>query len=261
MIRHKILLLTALVLGTVAAAQVKANEGLKNLIGRPAESSSPLTTAAEFREIIDAVPKQEFKEINERVFVFEIRYDEFAFPTIVSRSEDGTHIWNAFRLAAIPENVSAEELVGRLSKLLAVNGDWGDFFFSYDLERRVITFHGCIQVRHKLDQQSYLDHLVKMGQIAKETESLWSPAAWTRDLPRHVGQWRAENGIQLQLVDGERFQLIVSGTTTTGGYQIDGDQVVMQEDDGERLSGQIRFENANQFTLLVDGNATSFTRM
>jgi hypothetical protein len=262
MLRKSIILVVALILGLVSASQVGACDGLNALSGRPAEPTTAPTTLEEFRTLVDAVPKENFREISERVFAFDVKHGGFIFPTVTSRSPSGFYIWNAFRLAPIPKDVSAEVLADRLGKLLAASGERGDVFFSLAPETGMITLHGCIQVQGKVGEQDYIQHLLHMAEVAVETESLWNPELWTADQPKHVGQWEAKDqGMKLVLHGGNRFELVVGGQVTRGVYQMDGDALTMEDANGDKLTGQVHFDNANQFQLIVGENKNLFVRL
>jgi hypothetical protein len=262
MFRKQLTLTLALILGILSANQVLAFGDLKSLTGGAPVKESSITTLEEFKTILESVPKENFREINERVFAFEVKCSGFILPTVAVRTPSGNFIWNAFRLATIPADTPAEVMAERMMKLLAASGDAGDFFFSYDEEARMITLHGCIQVQGKINSQFYIDHLIVMGEFAAKTEKLWNPELWGADEPKHIGKWEAEaNGMTLDLQNANRFELTVGETVTKGSFNLDANQLTMEDSTGEKLTGEIKFDNPNQFQLIVEGNVTVFVRL
>lgn len=262
MFRKQLTLTLALILGILSANQVLAFADLRTLTGNSSVKESAITTLDEFKTILESVPKEKFREINERVFAFEIKTSGFALPTIAVRSPNGSFIWNTFRLAPVPADTPAEVLADRMMKLLAASGELGDFFFSYDAESRMITLHGCIQVHGKITTEFYLDHLSAMGTVVEKTEHLWNPEKWAADEPKHIGTWEAEsNGMTLKLQNADRFELIVGETVTKGSFKLDGNQLTMEDSTGDTLTGEIKFDNPNQFQLNVEGNVNVFVRL
>ncbi len=255
------LLLAALILGIVTASNVQAYDGFKSLSGRTAKASTERTTSEEFREILESLPKEDFREVSDNLWLMTVKIENFHFPTIVIRSEKGEVVWNCIRLAKLPSEIPADELVSRMSKLMSANGMDGDFFFSL-AEDMTIMLNGCIQLEGSLDREHYIQHLIRMGEIAVKHESLWNPEESSRDTPRHVGQWNSEcETMQLNLTEVHKFQLTVGKTVTSGKYSIKDNTIKMVDDNGDNLEGELIFDNANQFRLIVEGNSTTFARL
>ncbi|MDP1562919.1 MAG: hypothetical protein Q8M16_16190 [Pirellulaceae bacterium] len=262
MLRKHLTLTLALILGVLSANQVFAFDGFKALSGRAPTVESSLTTLDEFKTILNSVPKENFREVSDRVFVFEVKHAGFILPTIATRSPEGNFIWNAYRLAPIPEDVPAEKVAERMIKLLAASGEGGDFFFSVNEETRMITVHGCIQVHGKISTQFYIDHLIVMGDFAAKCENLWNPEKWDTDEPKHIGQWESEgSGMTLKLQPSNHFELIVGSNVTKGKFKLDGNTLIMEDSNGDKLSAEIKFDNPNQFQLIVADNTNIFVRL
>jgi hypothetical protein len=82
---------------------------------------------------------------------------------------------------------------------------------------------------------------------------------WFRWNPR---TWEAEaNGMTLDLQNANRFELTVGETVTKGSFNLDANQLTMEDSTGEKLTGEIKFDNPNQFQLIVEGNVTVFVRL
>lgn len=262
MSRKHLTLTLALILGVLSANQVLAFDGFKALSGQAPTEESSITTLDEFKTILDSVPKENFREISDRVFVFDVKHAGFILPTIAQRSPNGNFIWNAYRLAPIPEDVPAEKVAERMIKLLAASGEGGDFFFSVNEETRMITVHGCIQVHGKISAQSYIDHLIVMADFAAKFENLWNPEKWDADEPKHIGQWESEgSGMTLNLQPSNHFELIVGSNVTKGSFKLEGDTLTMVDSNGDKLSAEIKFDNPNQFQLIVANNTNVFVRL
>jgi hypothetical protein len=262
MFRKQLTLTLALILGILSANQVLAFGDLKSLTGGAPVKESSITTLEEFKTILESVPKEKFREINERVFAFEVKSSGFVLPTVAVRTASGKFIWNAFRLAQIPADTPAEVMAERMMKLLAASGDAGDFFFSYDEEARMISLHGCIQVHGKITSDFYIDHLIVMGEFAANTEKLWNPELWGADEPKHIGKWESQtNGMTLDLQPSNRFELTVDQNVTKGSFTLDATQLTMEDSTGDTLTGEIKFDNPNQFQLIVEGNVNVFVRL
>lgn len=262
MLRKHLTLTLALILGVLSANQVLAVDGFKALAGQAPVEESANTTLEEFKTILEAVPKENYREINERVFAFEVKHAGFILPTVAVRTPNGNFIWNAYRLAPVPTDTPAEILAERMMKLLAASGEGGDFFFSLDQESRMITLHGCIQVHGKISSDYYIDHLMVMADFAAKTENLWNPEQWGSDEPKHIGKWESEaSGMTLHLQNANRFELIVGENVTKGRFELDGNQLTMEDSSGEKLSAEIKFEGPNQFQLIVADNVNVFVRL
>lgn len=262
MLRKHLTLTLALILGILSANQVLVFGDLKALTDGAAVEESAVTTLAEFKTILESVPKENFREVNERIFAFDVRHSGFILPTVAVRTPSGNFIWNAFRLAPVPTDTPAEVMAERMMKLLAASGDAGDFFFSYDQESRMITLHGCIQVQGKITSEFYIDHLIVMGDFAAKTETLWNPEMWSADQPKHIGKWEAAaNGMTLDLRNANRFELTVGQNVTKGSFKLDANQLTMEDSTGDTLTGEIKFDNPNQFQLIVEGNVNVFVRL
>ncbi len=262
MLRKHLTLTLALILGLLSANQVFAVDGFKALAGRAPVEESSVTTLEEFKTLLESVPKENFRAATERVFLFDVKHAGFILPTVASRSPNGNFIWNAYRLAPVPNEVSAEKLAERMIKLLAASGEAGDFFFSIDEESRMISLHGCIQVHGKISSQYYIDHLIVMADFAAKNENLWNPEKWDSDEPKHIGKWESEgSGMTLHLQPSNRFELIVGQTVTKGSFKLEGNTLVMEDSNGDKLTADIKFDNANQFQLIVSDNTNIFVRL
>jgi hypothetical protein len=262
MTRNYLTLTLALILGVLSANQVFAFDGFKALSGRTPVEESSLTTLEEFKTLLESVPKENFREASERVFLFDVKHGGFILPTVALRSPNGNYIWNAYRLAPVPQDAPTEKVAERLVKLLAASGEGGDFFFSIDEETRMISLHGCIQVHGKISSQSYIDHLIAMGDFAVKTENLWNPEKWDADVAKHIGKWESEDsGMVLNLQPSDRFELVVGKTITKGNFKLEGSTLTMEDSNGETLIAEIKFDNANQFQLIVSDNTNIFVRM
>lgn len=262
MLRRNLTLTIALIIGALSANHVLAFDGFKALSGAAPVEESALTSLDEFKTILESVPKENFRAASERIFLFDVKHAGFILPTVALRSPNGNFIWNAYRLAPVPKDVPAEKLAERMMKLLAASGEGGDFFFSVDEESRMISLHGCIQVHGKISAQSYLDHLITMGDFVAKTENLWNPENWNADEPKHIGRWESEgSGMTLSLQNSDRFELIVGKTVTKGSYKLNGSELVMEDSNGDKLTAEITFDNPNQFRLIVANNTNIFVRL
>jgi hypothetical protein len=261
--RQTSILAICLLAGSLLASNINANDGLNALFNNPAANHNPSVafTADDLKEFVESIPTSNLKALSERAYRFDVEYGDFVFPTLVSTNEAGSVIWTSFNLAAIPEKSTPEEYSPVLLQLLSKNGEYGDYFFSYSEDNRMITLHGCIQVRSKITVQNLTDHLITLGEVASESKNLWSPALWGQDNPRHIGKWHsASHEMDLVLSPANRFELTSAGQVTAGSYRIDGDQVSMKDDRGDTIQGSIRFENANKFSILANGNEIDFVR-
>lgn len=262
MLRKHLTLTLALILGVLSANQVFAFDGFKALSGRAPVEESSITTLDEFKTILESVPKENFRAADERVFLFDVKHAGFILPTVALRSPNGNFIWNAYRLAPVPQDVSTDKLAERMMKLLAASGEGGDFFFSIDPETRMVSIHGCIQVHGKISAQYYIDHLMAMGDFVAKTENLWNPEKWDADEPKHIGQWESESsGMTLKLQPSNRFELVVGDSVTKGNFELDGNTLTMEDSNGEKLTAEIKFDNPNQFQLIVADNTNVFVRL
>jgi hypothetical protein len=80
-------------------------------------------------------------------------------------------------------------------------------------------------------------------------------------MPQHVGTWHAAaNNMMLSLTGSNSFELRVNGQVLSGQYTIDGDALIMQDTQGEKIQGNVRFDNANQFSLIINGAQIQFVR-
>lgn len=261
MFRKQLILTLALILGTMAASQVHARGDLKALANQEKPEAAVVITPEEFKQILEAIPKENLQELKEGVFAFDVNHAGFKLPFISVRTPSGIFIWNTIRLAPVPNDISPELMAQRMIKLLAASGEAGDFFFSFDEESRMITLHGCIQIQKKLTPEYYINHLITMVDIAIATENLWNPGKWDADEPKHIGRWESEaNGMTLNLKHADRFELIVGQNVTKGNFKLEDNSLTMQDSNGEKLTAQIKFDNPNQFRLIVDGNVNVFVR-
>jgi hypothetical protein len=259
-----LMLAICFITGCVLAARIEANEGLNSIFGGNTTSSLPAyaMTGERFKALLDQIPADEKKQLSDTAWEMTITYKDISFPALVHTNEKGNAIWARYNLAAIPENARPEEYTPYMLELMAKSGTFGDSFFSYDSEHRMIQVWGCIQVRSEVTVQELANHLIMLAEMSIETQSLWNPAQWGQDTPRHAGQWNAAaNGMVLVLDIANRFELRVNNNVTRGSYTIDGDSLSLVDDRGEKIDAQVRFDNANQFTLMVNGNEIGFVRM
>jgi hypothetical protein len=236
--RHNIIVTICFLAGSFLASNINANDGLNSLFNNTKSntnnSSSIAFTPADLKAFVDSIPTQNAEALNDTTYKFDVEYRDYSFPTLVQTNETGSIIWATFNLAPIPENSSPDEYAAILLKLLASNGEFGDFFFSYSEESRMITIHGCIQVRSTVTSQELTDHLIRMGDIAVEKQNLWNPSLWNQDNPRHIGTWHSESHkMDLKLAPSNRFDLTAGGNPMSGNYTIDGDQLTMTDGNGE----------------------------
>lgn len=264
--RHNIILAVCFLAGSFLASNINANEGLNSLFGgtnvKADEPSSIAFTPADLKAFVESIPAKNVNALSETAYTFDVEYRDYSFPTAVHTNDTGSIIWASYNLAPIPNEAAPDEYSNILLKLMSSNGEFGDFFFSYTEETRMITLHGCIQVRCKVTSQELTDHLIQMGEIAVERQNLWNPSLWNQNNPRHIGTWHSEmHQMDLILAPSNRFELIAGGQPMNGNYVIDGDELTMTDTSGETIVGNVRFDNANQFSILVNGNEIAFTRM
>jgi len=86
MFRKQLTLTLALILGILTANQVLAFGEFKSLTGNASVKESPIITPEEFKTILESVPQEKFREVNERVFVFEVKCHGFILPTVAVRT-------------------------------------------------------------------------------------------------------------------------------------------------------------------------------
>ncbi len=263
--RQTFILTICFLAGSFLASRTEANDGLNALFNNNntiSNDNSPIAfTPADLKAFVESIPTKNVAAVSETAYKFDVEYRDYSFPTVVHTNEAGTIIWASFNLAPIPENASPDDYSNILLKLLSANGEFGDYFFSYSEATRMITLYGCIQVRSKVSTQELTDHLIAMGEIAVDKQNLWNPTLWNQDDPRHVGSWHSESHkLDLVLAPSNRFELNAGGNPMAGNYAIDGDQLKMQDDKRETIQGNVRFDNANEFSILVNGNEIVFVR-
>lgn len=265
--RHNIILTICFLAGSLLASNINANEGLTAAFGNknniaPSDGSSIAFTPADMKSFVESIPAQNVKALADSTYRFDVEYKEITFPTLMHANEKGSIVWASFNLAPIPDTASPDEYSPILLKLLSSNGEYGDYFFSYSEDTRMITLHGCIQVRGKITNDDLTSHLINMGDVAIEKQNLWNPSLWNHDNPRHIGSWHSNtHKMDLVLSTSNRFELNTGGNPMKGNYAIDGDKLTMQDEKGETIQGEVRFDNANQFSILVNGNEIVFVRM
>lgn len=261
--RKSILMLAAsFITGCLLVARIEAHEGLNTIFGGNTSNLPPhAVTGEKLKSMIEQVPCENLNQLSPVAWEMVVTCNDLNFPTIIHTNESGSVIWARYNLAAIPENARPEEYTPCLLEMLAKNGTIGDCFFSYDPQYRMIQVWNCIQVRGEVTVEDLKNQLVMLADLAAGTRTLWDPTQWGQDAPRHTGQWNAAAaGMVLVLDNAGRFELRANNTVTSGNYTIDGDNMTMVDDRGEKISAQVRFDNANQFTLLVNGNEIGFVR-
>ncbi len=262
--RNFLTLTLCFVLGIILAARLEATDGLKSAFGSasPNTNTAPHYSPIQLGQFIQSLTKSEIKSSDDKTaYAFEYSVDDLNFPTWMHINSDNTMIWAHYNLAAIPAEANPADYAAKLLDLLAHNGNYGDYFFSFDPEHRMITVYGCLQVRGPITDNDLKTHLDRMAHCARETENLWNPAAWNKTMPQHVGTWHAAaNNMTLSLTGSNSFELRVNGQVLSGQYTIDGDALIMQDTQGEKIQGNVRFDNANQFSLIINGAQIQFVR-
>ena len=263
--RNFLTLTLCFVVGIILAARLEATDGLKSAFGtatNPNTGSAPYYTPNQLGQFIQSIAKSEIQSSDDKTaYSFEYTTNELDFPTWMHINAENTMIWAHYNLAAIPADANPANYAAKLLDLLAQNGNYGDYFFSYDPEHRMITVYGCLQVRGPITDNDLKTHLDRMAHCAMKTQNLWDPAAWNKAMPQHVGTWHASsNNMTLVLTGSNSFELKVNGQVLSGQYSIDGDALVMQDTQGEKIQGNVRFDNANQFSLIINGAQIPFVR-
>ena len=264
--RNSLSLAVCLVIGVVFAARLEATDGLKGAFGKPdtpptSSATAPFYTPARLEQFIGSIPHENLEPSEDRKhYFFDFKYNDYTIPTLMHFSADGTVIWTRYNLAKLPEDSQPAEYASRMLELLGSNGNYGDYFFRYSADNRMIAICGCFQLRGPVSNADLNEHLINMGRVVVETESLWNPAEWNKNTPQHVGTWHdAQSKMTLVLTSSNSFELAFQGSTMTGQYSIDGDILVLQDAD-EKIQGNIRFEHANQFTFSINGAPFNFVR-
>jgi len=263
--RNFLTLTLCFVLGIAFACQVQANENntLASAFGSAptnnATSPVPKFATNDLQGFLSTLPVDVAEE--DGVFNFKYKQGDLTLPIRMAVLEGGTEVWAVTNLDDLPDNADPAQYIHQILKLLASNGSHGDYFFKYQPDSGMIQLWGCFQVRHQVSHDQLNEFLQEMSACALKTVPLWNTADWGKDDPMYVGTWHsADNKMTLDLNASKAFHLDHNGQKMSGKFAIDGDSLQMRDTTGDEINATIRFDNANQFTLSVNGVPMVFVR-
>ena len=248
--RNNLAIAICFVLGLLFAGQIDASDnGLNN----------NNFTAANIESFLESVAPGQYKEIDNGTYSVDCQVGDGTVPMLIAMSEDGECIWASLMLGDLPADFSNDTLL----RLLEQSGEKGDYFFKFYTESRTLALQGALQLRGAVNNELLGDHLIRLIELAEETATMWdfNRVTISRSGGKHVGNWHCNSAnITVSLDDYRQFEMNSDGELLSGQFQIDGDRFVMIDKSGERVEGNIRFDNANQFTLMVNGDQFVFVR-
>ena len=165
-------------------------------------------------------------------------------------------------LADLPENSSQH--MDKVLKLLELSGTYGDAFYSYNSDNRMLQLYTMIELENLTEK--LLNKKIEMvsSQTVDQLDA-WLTTRWTTE--RHVGLWTSESGNSKMTIDLQgdgsfalTNQVDDNVTRITGFYKIEGGELKMRDTDDNVISGEIEFLDGNHFDFNVNDKKLSFER-
>lgn len=162
-------LLTSLVWSHAADAQdLFSRERLSEVQTQSTENKK--LDGAELRKVLQRGGHEILKEHGEDVFEIEASEGEWTFPILIELSPDKSNIWCTVVLQEFAGPL--ENHAVRFAKLMALNGKYGNVFFKFDTDTRMMMLVGS-KSNHEVTPSAMDDMVGLLMSIAAESDSLW----------------------------------------------------------------------------------------
>jgi hypothetical protein len=258
-----LLFMTSLAVSNASAQSLfEKKGGLSSAFGKPTSTptsnGSGAFTAQDLQSYMNRQGLEKTQKLSDSVYKFSYKHEKWTFPGVLSISKDGSRIWLSFGLQSISKDTRPADCSEALLQLMSINGKYGEMFFRYRPESRLISCLSMIQVKGQVSDSEINTMILNLAKFASGTSKMWDTKTWA-DAPKHVGMWSSEQ-MQLALAKDGRFELRTRSGTNSGVYKIDTGRISMKDNAGEHIDGNIIFDGPNKFTLKINDSSIMFVR-
>lgn len=242
------------------AQDLFSREKLSNQDVQASSNSSNLSDR-ELRQVLERAGFEIVTTHSGNVYEIEKTEGDWTFPVLVELSPDGSNLWVTVVLQEFTGRL--EDHAVRFAKLLAVNGTYGNVFFKFDTETKMMMLVGSRPNQNITP--SVADELIGLlSAIAVENDRLWKmndEELETSFEDQIIGSWlHSEEGrsMELSFRANSRFTTILiddgQKNSFSGTYTISADYIELTSDDGEEFSLPLVSLTRNNLTIDLDGS-------
>lgn len=164
------MLLTGLLWSPSAEAQDLFSRERLSGVETQSSGNAKKLDGAELRKTLERGGHEIRKVHGEDVFEIEASEGEWTFPILIELSPDKSNIWCTVVLQEFAGPL--ENHAVRFAKLMALNGKYGNVFFKFDTETRMMMLVGS-KSNQNLTPSAMDDMIGLLMSIASESDSLW----------------------------------------------------------------------------------------
>lgn len=234
----------------------------ERLSGQEIQGSKNVSTIddRELKRVIERAGYEVVQVHAGNVYEIEKEEGEWTFPVLVELSPDGSNLWATFVLQEFTGRL--EDHAVRFSKLLALNGKYGNVFFKFDTETRMMMLVGS-RPNQNVTPSVMDDLLSLLGSIAVENDRLWkmaqAPVEPSMD-EQVVGSWLHQDNdrsMKLSFRSNGRFTATLTedgrSNSFSGTYSLGSQTLDLVSDEGEEFALPLVSLTRRNMTLDLDG--------
>lgn len=259
-------LLAAFLFSTFALAIQSANAqdlfSSERLSGQDIQGSKNAETLTdrELKRVIERAGYEISQVHSGNVYEVAKEEGEWTFPVLVELSPDGSNIWATVVLQEFTGRL--EDHAVRFAKLLAINGKYGNVFFKFDTDTKMMMLVGS-KPNQDITPSVVDDLLGLLSSIAVENDQLWkmadSPVEPALD-EQVVGSWLHQDdarSMELSFRANGRFTATLSesgrSNSFSGDYTLGAETLDLVSDEGEEFALPLVSLTRRNMTLDLDG--------